>query len=135
MNYVLDSFAVIAWLRDEAGAEKTAVILEKAKKKKVNIFMHAINLGEIFYLTYREEGESIADSVYSVVKMYPVKFIDDLSEDFLLSVARLKAAYPVSYADAFAAGLALKKDAVLITGDRDFKLLEMDKKLKVLWIN
>ena len=107
MNYVLDSFAVIAYLQDESGAGKVAGILEKAKSRKAKVYMHAINLGEVFYITYRQEGEAVADSVYGIVKMYPVEFIDDLSEDFLLSTARLKGMYALSYSDAFAAGLAV----------------------------
>jgi len=135
MNYVLDSFAVIAYLQDERGSTKVASILERARRAKAKVYMHTINLGEIFYIAWREEGESTANSVYGIVKMYPVEFSDDLSEDLLLSAARLKATYPISYADAFAAALAIKKGAALVTGDPDFKRLETDKRIEVLWLD
>ena len=38
--------------------------------------------------------------------------------------ARIKAAFPVSYADAFAAAASQKHSAVLLTGDPDFKHIE-----------
>jgi len=134
VSYVLDSFAVISYLQDEPDSEKIEKILEKAKSGKVKVYMHKINLGEIFYITCREEGEAIADSVYAMVKEYPVEFVDDLSEDFLLSAGRLKATYPISYADAFAAGLTIQKEGILITGDPDFKKLETENKIKVFWV-
>jgi ribonuclease VapC len=46
--------------------------------------------------------------------------------------ARLKASYPISLADAFAAALAKIHNAELVTGDREFKLLE--RELKITWL-
>ncbi len=133
-RFVLDSFAVIAFLRDEEGADKIEEILKEAEKGKTKLYMHMINLGEVYYNVLKEEGEGLANNVWAKIKNYPVDFIDDLSEGFLLNVARVKGTYPISYADAFAAATSVEKEALLITGDPDFKLLERDGKIKVLWI-
>jgi len=133
-RFVLDSFAVIVFLRDEEGADKIEKILKEAERGKNKLYMHIINLGEVYYNVLKEEGDTLATSVWAKVKNYPVEFIDDLSENFLLSAARIKGTYPLSYADAFAAALSIEKGALLITGDPDFKLLERDGKIKVLWI-
>jgi hypothetical protein len=45
-----------------------------------------------------------------------------------------KARYPIAYADAFAAALALELQAPLLTGDPDFQLLERDGALSIEWI-
>ena len=133
-RFVLDSFAVIAFLRDEEGADKVEEFLKEADRGKTKLYMHIINLGEVYYNLLKEEGENLANSVWAQVKNCPVEFLDDLSENFLLSAARIKGTYPLSYADAFAAAISIEKGALLITGDPDFKLLERDGKIKVLWI-
>jgi len=99
--YVLDSFAVIAFLNNEEGSDKVEKLLKDASKGLIKIFMHAINLGEVFYTVFRESGEMQALNVYGKVRQYPVEFVEDLSEPFLLSTAKIKGTYPISYADAF----------------------------------
>jgi predicted nucleic acid-binding protein len=46
--------------------------------------------------------------------------------------SKLKAKYPVAYADCFAASLAIAKDATVITGDPEF--VKMEKEVKIEWI-
>ena len=133
-RFVLDSFAVIAFLQDEKGADKVEEILKEAERGKTKLYMHVLNLGEVYYNVFKDEGENLANSVWAKIKNYPVEFVDDLSENFLLSAERIKGTYPISYADAFAAATSIEKEAMLITGDPDFKLLERDGKIKVLWI-
>jgi len=133
-KFVLDSFAVIAFLQDEEGADKVDEILREGEEGKAKLYMHLLNLGEVYYNVLKGEGENLANSVWARVKNYPVEFVDDLSEGFLLSAARIKGAYPISYADAFAVATSIEKEATLVTGDPDFKFLERDRKIKVLWI-
>lgn len=133
-RFVLDSFAVIAFLQDEEGADKVEEVLIEAERGKTKLFMHLLNLGEVYYNVFKGEGENLANGVWPTVKSYPVEFVDDLSEGFLLSAVLIKGTYPISYADAFAAATSIEKKAILITGDPDFKLLERDGKIKVFWI-
>ncbi len=44
--------------------------------------------------------------------------------DDVLSAARIKAEYSLSYADCFAAATARKFNAVILTGDPEFKNIE-----------
>jgi len=134
-TYCLDTFALIAYLHNEKGAGRVQELLNSAKAKKTQLFMHKINLGELYYTVYREEGESEADLVYGRIKEFPIQFTDDLSEGFLLCAAKLKGSYKMSYADSFAASLSIQKELILVTGDPDFKALEIDKRIKVLWLN
>lgn len=132
--YILDSFAVIAYLSDEEGADKVEGLLSKASKGEIRLFMHVINLGEVFYTVFRREGELQAINVYGKVRQYPVEFVEDLSESFLLNVARLKGTYPVSYTDAFAVATTIEKRGTLVTGDPELEPLETDKEVEILWI-
>jgi ribonuclease VapC len=47
--------------------------------------------------------------------------------------ARFKAAHKISYADCFAAALAKLHKGEVITGDKEFKVLEDE--VKILWIS
>ncbi len=52
--------------------------------------------------------------------------------DMTLEAAHFKANYPISFADAFAAALAKEKDAILVTGDKEFERLTMS--IEILWL-
>ncbi|MFH1776448.1 MAG: type II toxin-antitoxin system VapC family toxin [Candidatus Omnitrophota bacterium] len=133
--YCLDTFALISYLHNEKGADRVEGLLNSAKTEKAQLFMHKINLGELYYTVYRKEGENVADLIYGRIKEFPIQFIDDLSEGFLLSAARLKGSYKMSYADSFAAALSLQKNLVLVTGDPDFSPLETAKQVKIFWLD
>ena len=133
-NYILDSFAILAFLKGEEGSNKVEELLRNAENGKTQLFMHAINLGEIFYTVFKQAGEIQALSAYSKVRQYPVEFLFDLSESFLLRASSLKGTYPISYADAFAVATAIEKSGILVTGDPELKRLERDRKVDILWI-
>ncbi len=131
-RFVLDSFAVFAYLNDEEGADQVGEILKGARSGEMEVYMHVVNLGEIFYLTMRQGDEALAYKVYGTVRRYPVTFIEDLSEDLLLTAGRFKAKNAIAYTDTFAAATAKLKDAVLVTGDPEYKPLEGE--IDIRWI-
>jgi len=45
---LLDSFAVLAWLGDEPGAQTVENILRDAEAQRLEVFMNVINLGEVY---------------------------------------------------------------------------------------
>ena len=48
--------------------------------------------------------------------------------------AHIKAHYPVSYADAFAVALAQEMDGPVVTGDPEFKRVEDEGLISVVWL-
>lgn len=50
-RYILDSYAMLAFFEDEAGADVVADILNELIRKKAHGFMSVINWGEL-YLQY-----------------------------------------------------------------------------------
>ncbi|NIM12161.1 MAG: PIN domain-containing protein [Candidatus Aminicenantes bacterium] len=131
-EYVLDSFAFLAHLENEERGTKVTNILKDARGSQ-NIILYAsvINIGEVYYITMRERGKEKAEEVFSLIKLLPVQIIEADTE-LTIKASRLKAKYPVAYADCFAASLAIEKDASLITGDPEFK--KMEEEVKVEWI-
>ena len=55
-NYVFDSFALLAYLEDEAGATRIEALLEQARKETTQIWMSVVNLGEVLYIIERKQG-------------------------------------------------------------------------------
>ena len=132
MRYVLDSWALMAWLtRAEPGGRQVRSLLERAVAGRLELFMNIINVGEILYLLLKrghgERAEALAEDIGSSMPIRTV--VPD--RDFILDAARLKGRHPISYADAFAAITALRLDCSLVTGDPELQLVSG---LKMKWI-
>ena len=129
---VLDSFALIAYFRDEAGADKVEALLHKAANEREPLHMTEVNYAEVQYIIIRRNGlpgwAAVADRLLAL----PIKF-HPVTRELADVAARFKAAHPISLADAFAAALAKARDAELVTGDREFKAVQNDLK-KIRWL-
>jgi PIN domain nuclease of toxin-antitoxin system len=91
--YVLDSFAVLAYLGGEAGMSRVKEILKQAEAKAYTIDLSLINLGEVLYITERENGLVEARQVLAAIDQLPVQIVP-VSRDTVLAVAHVKARYP-----------------------------------------
>jgi predicted nucleic acid-binding protein len=131
-RYILDTHSVIAYLEGEESGKGVITVLESALENKAEIYMCVINWGEVYYIALREGGKDRAELYREVIAKYPVEIID-ADIDLTLIAANYKAHYKMSYADAFAAGLAEQKRATLVTGDKEFKHLE--DKIKLLFLS
>jgi len=130
-SYVLDSYALIAHLEDEAGGEQVRKILRAAKAGKTKLYLSVINLGELYYNTFRERGREKADEVIFITEQLPITIVNaDMT--ITLEAARLKGKHPVAYADCFAAALGVQKKAKVVTGDPEFK--KFGETVSVEWI-
>lgn len=133
-SLVLDSYALIGYLENEPFADRIQHLLRRAKKGTPRLYAHAIHIGEVYYITMREQGRSVADLAYARIKAFPMKVIDRIDERLLLTAAGFKAGYPISYADAFAAALAALLNCPLLTGDPEFEALEKDGQINIEWL-
>jgi predicted nucleic acid-binding protein len=130
-SYVLDSFALIAHFEDEAGGEKVRSLLKSAREGKTKLYLSIINFGEIYYNTLRERGIEKADETKLIIEQLPIIIID-ADKPITIEAAKLKALYPVAYADCFAAALGVMKKSKVVTGDPEFK--KFIKSVKLEWI-
>ena len=133
-SYVLDSFALIGFLENEKFASRVERLLKQARKGKTVVYLHALHLGEVYYITLREQSQNMADLAYARIKSFPVRYIDIIDDELLRNAGWLKANYPISYADAFAAAMAIIHKASLLTGDSEFKKLEKEKAISIEWL-
>jgi len=130
-SYILDSYALLAHFEDEAGGAKVRDMLTSAREGETKLYLSVINFGEIYYNTYRERGVEKAREILFIIEQLSV-IIVDADTALTLEAARLKALYPVAYADCFAAALGVVKKCKVVTGDPEFR--KMAKEVKTEWI-
>jgi len=128
---VLDSHALLKFLRDEPGAEAVAQILERAGERDDPVHMTEVNYAEVQYMIRRKDGAVAWQAIARELIAAPIQFhpaervLADTAADF-------KTRFKISLADAFAAALAKEKRTELVTGDSEFKPLE--KEIKIHWL-
>ena len=107
---VLDSWALLAYLKDEpaAGRIEEAWLSEGAA-------ISSINLGEALYMRIRERGEKAASADIETIRRRSKVVGPDWA--LVRSAARVKAGGGLAYADAFCVATAQRLKAPLWTGD------------------
>ncbi|PYJ70126.1 MAG: VapC toxin family PIN domain ribonuclease [Verrucomicrobia bacterium] len=128
---VLDSFALIAYFRDEAGADKVENLLHKAAARHEPLQMTEVNYAEVQYIIIRKNGLTAWEMAAASLVSLPIAF-HPITRDLADIAARLKASHRISLADAFASALAKHRKCELVTGDLEFKALE--RELKIAWL-
>jgi ribonuclease VapC len=128
---VLDSWAVLAYLEDEVSSQQVTEILADAHEYGTSLLMTTVNAGEVWYILAREISEAVAEQAIHDLQQLGIEFID---ADWPLTraAAGFKAKYRMSYADCYAAALALVYKAELVTGDKEFK--QTETAIKLHWL-
>lgn len=129
---VVDAWALLAWVRDEQpAANHVKGCLQQAEEGNLQLFMSWINVGEVYYMLARKHDTKTAEEFLTRLPSLPIRLVLPEEED-IIAAAKLKSAHRLSYADAFAAALAVKETAALITGDPEFR--DLAKLFTVEWI-
>lgn len=145
-RFVLDSWAVLAWLQgegpgalvghlidwadgDEAAGDQ-AIRKLRVDRERPTLLLNIVNLGEILYTTGRRKGEREAWQRIADVRASQIQIVS-AEESLVLAAASLKMRHAIAYADAFAAATAAAHDASLVTGDPELRRL---RDVRVVWI-
>ncbi|NES99524.1 MAG: type II toxin-antitoxin system VapC family toxin [Sphaerospermopsis sp. SIO1G2] len=116
MNIILDACALIAFFRNEQGAE---IVENYLSDQKYICMIHAINLCEVYYDFLRTGGNTIADTFIEDVESLGLLIRDNLTISFWRQVGSYKASIRrISLADCFALTLANRESGILVTSDR-----------------
>ncbi len=130
-HFVLDSFALLAFLQGEAGMTRVKAVLKAAEQNSYRIYLSWINLGEVLYITEREKGLRQARETLARIQALPIEMLEATSQA-ILDAAHIKATHRLSYADAFVVVAALDKNATILTGDPEFASVE--QMARVEWL-
>ena len=125
--FLLDTSAWLTYMEEEEGVDKVEHILQTGE-----ILIPFIVLLELYYISYREKGEEIANKRYALVKSLDAEFIWEIDEPILLTAGRFKAQYHLSLADAIIAAVAKIKKATLVHKDPEYEALKDEVNQEIL---
>ncbi len=128
---VLDAWAIIAYLEDEPSASQVADLIASAHEEEVPVLMTVVNAGEVWYTVAREISEDEANQCIKELRDLRIQFVD-VDWELTQEASRFKSKHKMSYADCFASALARIRKAELITGDKEFKVLQDE--INISWL-
>lgn len=113
-NTVLDACAILAYLRNEPGADVVAQLLTDPNAM---CFVHSINLCEVYYQAVRMSGFVVAKQIIADLRTLKLIESDVMDEPFWMRVGDLKARGGIALPDCFALTLAAQLNAQIVTSD------------------
>jgi predicted nucleic acid-binding protein len=127
-DYVLDANALVRYYRRTPGFEVVASLLQQAKAKRAHLSISVVNLCEVLYVLARFFGQEQTLRYIAVARRVaePVS----VDEQIAIDAGILHIRYKLGLADCFAAELAMRTGATLVTADPEFS--KLGKRLKVL---
>jgi PIN domain nuclease of toxin-antitoxin system len=116
VKIILDACAVIALVKDEAGADIAEQYLLDSSHQ---CMIHNVNLCEVYYSFLRSDGKEFTRKIIDRLQESNLTFRDDLTMNFWQQLATYKATIKrISLADCFALTLANRENGLLVTSDR-----------------
>lgn len=132
--YVLDACSLIAFFRDEKGADVVDTLLQQAGAKQVALYLHKVTMVEVLYDRMRTEKSSIQQLIADISRL-PITVTEQLDNEFVGKAATYKASHKISFADSFVLALAESHNATVVTSDRhEFGPVEKSGILSFSWI-
>jgi predicted nucleic acid-binding protein len=132
--YVLDSWPILEWLQRRSPAFVVVDrLLEQSVRGEVTLRMSEVNLGEVLYSCWRKFPLQEASRVLADIETFPIEYTPT-DRKLVEEAARIKTVVSASYADCFAAALAMREGAQLVTGDNEFLKMSERFPLQLLWL-
>jgi PIN domain nuclease of toxin-antitoxin system len=132
VNLAMDSSALIAFLKDEPGAE----VVERLLLDSANTcYVHAVNLCEVYYDFLRRGGEETAQAVLSNVAAMGIVLSEEMDKDMWQQAGRHKAYLKLPLGDCFLLAMTSRIQGQAVTADRkDLEPIEADGKFPIRFI-
>jgi ribonuclease VapC len=128
---VLDSYALLCYLRNEPAADQVEALLSEAAHGDTDLYMSTISLGEISYILERRRGAAACQEALDRLATFPIQ-LQEATLERVMAAAKVKARYAISYADAFAVALAQELGSPVVTGDSEFQ--RVAALIDLLWL-
>ncbi|HWF44252.1 MAG TPA: type II toxin-antitoxin system VapC family toxin [Candidatus Kapabacteria bacterium] len=120
---VFDAYPFLVLLRKQNGWERVRDLVDEATNSDFVHVVSLINLGEAYYQMLRDFGEKLAKEFLEGVQNSAFEIVNPTYSQ-MLQASRFKAQGGLSYADCYAAALAIERGIPVLTGDREFSVVE-----------
>ncbi|MCE5314334.1 MAG: type II toxin-antitoxin system VapC family toxin [Armatimonadota bacterium] len=127
-EFVLDSYAILAFLQKEPGYGRVEALLKGAISGEGKVYVSTINLAEVHYHVLRCGRD--ASRILAALEALPLKVVS--ADEYMSQAVEIKAKYGLSFGNCFAAALAQELQTPLITGHRDFR--KMGNAVNIEWL-
>lgn len=124
-KYVLDTSAVLTFFEDEPGSEVVEGLFGKAEQNEITIYLSFMTFTEVYYISFQEQGNDIAEQRLKQLNMLPAIRIDSDYESSH-TAGKIKALHRLSIADAWISALAKIKQSILVHKDPEFESIEQE---------
>ena len=132
--FVLDACALVALLKNETGANVVSAAYRQAENSEADIIMNRINLLEVYYGFYHDDGKEYADRIIDSIAKSIVT-ISEFDKEIFLIAGRLKASYRISLADSIVLAQTILLNGELVTSDHhEFDPIEGHEPIRFYWI-
>jgi predicted nucleic acid-binding protein len=134
LTYIFDACALLALYKNEKGSDKIEALLDDALTGQTAIYMHSVNLIEVYYLFYRALGKEKADLIIEEIYKSPISFIDTIDTTIFSETSRLKAQYAIPLGDAIGLATAIKLRGSFVSADHsDLEKIEKAESVSIFW--
>jgi ribonuclease VapC len=118
----------VRYLTNGAGAAKVDALIDRVGRGEARLLISAVNWGEALYSLGKMQGLNKAKA--DLMALGGLVELVTVDQALAEAAAIVRLHYKLGYADCFAAALALRMKATLVTSDPDFA--KLGKQLKIL---
>jgi ribonuclease VapC len=127
---VLDAHPVVAFINGEAGAPLIEALLDRAGRGDTRLLMAVVNVAEVMIVQERRGGADASHQTLELLQDLPIDLVT-VDLELAARAAYFKVRGGMSFADCFAAAVAQRDGAPVLTGDREFE--RVADSIDVLW--
>lgn len=131
VSVVLDSSALLSFLFGEGSAGEVEEILANALEDKREVLVTAVNWAEVLCRVIEARGNEGLSILQHIERTSPIQIIA-VDAALAETAGVFSTRYGVPLADAFAAALAKRLNASIVTGDGDFRPLA--REVSIQWL-
>ena len=129
--YVVDAQPLVAFIKREPHWQRIGDAIQAATRGEVTLRLTTVNAGEVIMVAERDLGPVGAHRTREAIQQWTS--IVDVDLELAARAGWFKLRGGISYANSFAAALAHRDGAPLITGDPEFHRVE--DVIRIAWLD
>ena len=123
---ILDTSAILTYFEGEEGKEIVGKLLIRSASHEIELSIPFSAAIEFYYINFNSQGEETANQRFAMLMSLPVEILKSIDEPYMVQAGRLKASYPISFADALIAAYVYLENASLVHKDPEYLTLEKE---------